>query len=36
MHTSYSDGFDSPLALLARVKAKGVSVASITDHDTTK
>ncbi|MDH5511183.1 MAG: PHP domain-containing protein [Nitrospinota bacterium] len=36
MHTSYSDGLDSPVSLLARVKAKGVSVASITDHDTTK
>jgi len=36
MHTSCSDGLDSPLALLTRAKARGVSVASITDHDTTK
>jgi hypothetical protein len=34
MHSSISDGLDSPEALLARARAKGLSVVSITDHDT--
>jgi len=33
-HTSYSDGTDSPKALLALAKEKGLSGLSITDHDT--
>lgn len=34
MHTLYSDGTDSPEQLLLEAKAKGLSVISVTDHDT--
>lgn len=36
MHTSCSDGLDSPQALLERASGRGISVVSITDHDTFK
>ncbi|MDH4185283.1 MAG: PHP domain-containing protein, partial [Nitrospinota bacterium] len=32
-HTTCSDGLDTPVALLTRARAKGLSVVSITDHD---
>lgn len=33
-HTTYSDGVLSPFELLDLAKAKGISIISITDHDT--
>ncbi|MBQ1820130.1 MAG: PHP domain-containing protein [Clostridia bacterium] len=33
MHTTVSDGTDTPEALLARVKAAGIGLFSVTDHD---
>lgn len=33
MHTTYSDGAYSPADLLSKVKAKGLNIISITDHD---
>ncbi len=33
MHTNFSDGFNSPLQLLKKVKAEGIDCVSITDHD---
>lgn len=33
-HTHFSDGVLSPEAVIARAKARGVSVLAITDHDT--
>lgn len=33
MHTTYSDGAYSPAELLSKVKAKGLNIISITDHD---
>jgi len=34
MHSSCSDGLDTPLALLERAKSRGLLAVSITDHDT--
>ena len=34
MHSNSSDGLDTPEALLARAAKRGLSVVSITDHDT--
>ena len=34
-HTTASDGLDTPSSLVARAAAAGVSVLSVTDHDTT-
>lgn len=34
-HTSYSDGTDSPLALVKKAASSGVTVLGLTDHDTT-
>lgn len=34
MHSTFSDGTDSPVRLAEKVKAAGISVFSITDHDT--
>lgn len=33
MHTTVSDGTDSPAEILARVKAAGIRLFSVTDHD---
>ena len=33
MHTSCSDGTDEPAELLARVRALGMPVFAVTDHD---
>ena len=33
MHTTVSDGTDTPEAILARVKAAGIGLFSVTDHD---
>ena len=33
MHSTVSDGTDAPLALLEKVKAAGIGVFSVTDHD---
>ena len=33
MHSTWSDGTDSPRELLTRVKAAGISYFAITDHD---
>lgn len=34
LHTTASDGSDSPFELIAKAKEKGITVISITDHDT--
>jgi len=34
-HTTFSDGTDSPLALVKKASSSGVSVLAITDHDST-
>lgn len=34
LHTTASDGSDSPAELIAKAKAKGIDVIAITDHDT--
>lgn len=34
-HTSYSDGTDSPLALVKKAAASGITVLGIADHDST-
>jgi predicted metal-dependent phosphoesterase TrpH len=34
-HTTYSDGTDSPLALVKKAAASGITVLGITDHDST-
>ena len=34
MHTTFSDGTDTPAEILARVKQAGISLFSVTDHDT--
>ncbi len=34
-HTTYSDGTDSPLALVKKAASSGVTVLGITDHDST-
>ncbi len=34
-HTTFSDGTDSPLALVKKASSSGVSVLGITDHDST-
>lgn len=36
MHTTASDGTDAPEDILARVKAAGIGVFAVTDHDTVK
>ena len=36
MHTTYSDGLLSPAALVRLVAQQGVSIASVTDHDSTE
>lgn len=36
MHTTVSDGTDSPEEILARVKAEGIQLFSVTDHDAVK
>lgn len=36
MHTTVSDGTDTPHAILAKVKAAGIAIFSITDHDAIK
>ena len=36
MHSSFSDGTDSPAGLIEKVKAAGIDIFSITDHDETK
>jgi predicted metal-dependent phosphoesterase TrpH len=36
MHSTVSDGTDSPEEILSRLKEKGISVFSLTDHDATK
>ncbi|VAX29878.1 FIG00031715: Predicted metal-dependent phosphoesterases (PHP family), partial [hydrothermal vent metagenome] len=33
MHTTYSDGFYSPLALIQKVNERNLDIISITDHD---
>ena len=33
MHSIYSDGTDTPAALLKKVKAAGIDLFSLTDHD---
>ena len=33
MHTCYSDGSDTPAAILKKVKEKGIKLFSVTDHD---
>ena len=33
LHTTYSDGLDSPVELLKKVANAGVEVFSVTDHD---
>ncbi len=32
-HTNYSDGFNSPIALIDKAKERGIDILSITDHD---
>ena len=32
-HTNYSDGFNSPKALIDKAKERGIEILSITDHD---
>lgn len=34
IHTTASDGFDSPMELLEKLRAAGIRVFSVTDHDT--
>ena len=34
LHTTASDGSDSPLALIEKAREKGITVMAITDHDT--
>jgi len=34
MHTSKSDGADTPEEFLAKVRAAGIDLFSVTDHDT--
>ena len=34
-HTTYSDGTDSPLALVKKAAASGITVLGVTDHDST-
>jgi predicted metal-dependent phosphoesterase TrpH len=34
-HTTYSDGTDSPLALVKKAASSGITVLGITDHDST-
>lgn len=34
MHTTFSDGSDAPEELLGKVKAAGIALFSVTDHDT--
>ena len=36
MHTTVSDGTDTPQDILAKVKAAGIAVFSVTDHDAIK
>lgn len=36
MHSSVSDGTDSPIELLSRVKEAGIAIFSLTDHDAIK
>ncbi len=36
MHTTVSDGTDTPSEILSRVKEKGISLFSVTDHDAIK
>ncbi len=36
MHTSISDGTDTPEEILAKVKAAGIKLFSVTDHDDTR
>ena len=36
MHTTVSDGTDTPEELLSRVKASGIRIFSVTDHDAIK
>mgnify|MGYP002624871524 CR=1 FL=1 len=36
MHTTVSDGTDTPQAILAKVKAAGITIFSVTDHDAIK
>lgn len=36
MHTSVSDGTDSPAVILEKVKEKGLTLFSVTDHDAVK
>ncbi len=36
MHTTVSDGTDSPAEILARVKEAGIGLFSVTDHDAVK
>jgi predicted metal-dependent phosphoesterase TrpH len=33
MHTTYSDGFYSPLELIQKVNERNLDIISITDHD---
>ena len=33
MHTTYSDGFYSPLELIQKANERNLDVISITDHD---
>ena len=34
LHTTASDGSDTPSELVAKAKARGIEVIAITDHDT--
>ena len=34
MHTTFSDGSDTPEELIGKVKAAGIALFSVTDHDT--
>ncbi len=36
MHTTISDGTDTPQELIGAVKAAGISLFSVTDHDAVK
>ena len=36
MHTTVSDGTDTPAEIVARVREAGINVFSVTDHDTVK
>ena len=36
MHTVISDGTDQPQEILEKVKAKGIGLFSVTDHDAMK